>query len=271
MRIATWNVNSIRARCEHVVDLLDKHDIDVLCVQETKCRTDQFPSMVFADKGYEYAHVGYNQWNGVAILSRLGLEDCQDHFPHQPGFAKDPQAEQLREARAISARVGQIRLWSMYVPHGRSLTDRHMSYKLQWLQGLQQDVRQWLEEDPGAQIFMGGDWNVAPLDTDVWDPGLFEGATHVSPQERAALSGLEDAGMVEISRQFLPEPHTYTYWDYRLGRLWKNEGMRIDFGYCSPTLAQRVRGVNIDLKERQRRGSSDHAAIIIDVEDTPTA
>ncbi|WP_276879478.1 exodeoxyribonuclease III [Lawsonella clevelandensis] len=273
MRLATWNVNSIRARVDRVTDWLLANDVDALCIQETKCKDEQFPFERFEEMGYEVAHVGYNQWNGVAIVSRIGIEDVEEHFPGQPGFAKDPEAEQVMEARAVSAVVGALEpsgpttLWSLYIPNGRELTDRHYTYKLEWLHKLRDAAAEWLAEDPEVQMMLAGDWNVAPLDTDVWDPEFFVGKTHLSAPEREAFAALGETGFREITREFLPEPHTYTYWDYTRLSFPKDYGMRIDFAYLSPALADRVTGVSIDREERKGQGASDHVPVLLEVTD----
>ncbi len=177
MRVATWNVNSIRTRVDRVTDWLARADVDVLAMQETKCTDAQFPSMPFAALGYEVAHIGLNQWNGVAIASRIGLDDVEIGFPGQPLW------DGLAEARAIGATCGGgVRLWSLYIPNGRTLADKHYTYKLEWLEALRVSSAVW----PGPVALMG-DWNIAPTDEDVWDPAFFEGATHVSEPERAAF------------------------------------------------------------------------------------
>ncbi|MDF2470731.1 MAG: exodeoxyribonuclease, partial [Rhodococcus erythropolis] len=170
MRIATWNVNSVRARTDRIIDWLGRSDVDVLAMQETKCKDEQFPYERFKEIGYEVAHVGLSQWNGVAIASRVGLDDVQIGFEDQPGFDKDPEADPVREARAIGATCGGVRVWSLYVPNGRELEDPHYAYKLDWLAKLRDDAEGWLKQDPDAQIALVGDWNVAPTDDDVWDP-----------------------------------------------------------------------------------------------------
>lgn len=264
MRIATWNINSIRARAERAVAFLERADVDVLALQETKCRPDQFPFPAFEAAGYEVAVWGLNQWNGVAIASRVGLEDVREGFDGQPGFAKD-DAEPVVEARALGARCAGVDVWSLYVPHGRAVGDPHYTYKLRWLEQLRLDALGWLEADPTAQIALTGDWNVAPLDTDVWDMTVFEGATHVTAPERAAFHAFAEAGYTEVSRTFIPDEHRYTYWDYQQLRFPRNEGLRIDFAYTSPALTDRVTGVTIDRDERKGKGASDHVPVILDV------
>ena len=183
MRLATWNVNSIRSRADRVAAWLERSDVDVVALQETKCRDDQFPEMMFNAIGYEVAHVGYSQWNGVAILSRVGIEDVQIGFPGQPTWGETP----AEEARALGATCGGVRVWSLYVPNGRTLADPHYQYKLDWLAALRTTAAGWLAEDPAAQVALVGDWNIAPEDDDVWDMAVFAHSTHVSPPERAAF------------------------------------------------------------------------------------
>lgn len=262
LTLATWNVNSIRARADRVIDWIGRSDVDVLAMQETKCNDSQFPYERFAEIGYEVAHFGLSQWNGVAIASRVGLEDVQTGFPGMPGFAKDPEAGQAGEARAISAVTGGVRVWSLYVPNGRELTDRHYTYKLDWLAALRTYAEKQVADDAGAQIALVGDWNVAPLDEDVWDMEFFEGKTHVSQPERDAFTAFADAGYKEVTRGFTPGPGVYTYWDYTQLRFPKKQGMRIDFQVCSPALADRAAEASIDREERKGKGASDHAPVI---------
>ncbi|WP_333618759.1 exodeoxyribonuclease III [Dietzia sp.] len=263
LSLATWNVNSIRARIDRVVDWIERSDVDVLAMQETKCKDSQFPFERFEKIGYEVAHFGLNQWNGVAIASRVGLDDVERAFPGMPGFAKDPEAEQAQEARAISAVCGGVRVWSLYVPNGRELTDRHYPYKLEWLDRLRSYAQKQLADDAGVRLAMVGDWNVAPLDEDVWDMEFFEGKTHVSAPEREAFDAFEAAGYKEITRGFTPGPGVYTYWDYTQLRFPKKQGMRIDFQVVSPALAERAAGAEIDRDERKGNGASDHAPVIV--------
>lgn len=262
MRICVWNVNSARTRLERMTEFLRRNDIDVLAVQETKCRDDQFPAAAFEDLGYEVAHHGLNQWNGVAIISRVGLADVQVGFPGQPGFNKDTDAEQKLEARHIAATCRGVRVHSVYVPNGREITDPHFEYKLEFLENLRQDIFATLESDPEAKFMIGGDFNIAPTDADVWDMGFFAGKTHVTPPERAAFFALEQAGMKEVTRQLTPGQ--WTYWDYKGGRFFKDEGMRIDFQLASPALASTATTGFIDIEERQGKGASDHAPVVVD-------
>lgn len=253
MRIATWNVNSIRTRIDRVIDWLSRSDVDVLAIQETKCKVEQFPFERFKEIGYEVAVAGYNQWNGVAIASRVGLEDVET------AFTTAPQFREVTEPRFISANCGGVRVISVYVPNGRTLDDPHYSYKLDWLARLTDEARAWVDQP----TVIGGDWNVAREDHDVWDMAVFEGATHVSEPERAALNALEAVGYREVTRSFVPE--AYTYWDYQQLAFPKNKGMRIDFIFVSPTVAQNVTGAVIDRNERKGKGASDHVPVTIDV------
>ncbi|MFB2573034.1 MULTISPECIES: exodeoxyribonuclease III [Micrococcus] len=276
MKIATWNVNSLRARADRVEAWLDRTQTDVLAIQETKCKDENFPWELFERMGYEVAHFGYSQWNGVAIASRVGLEDVQRAFPGQPHFGKggiDPQ----EEARAIAATVGTeprdgdtaapLRIWSLYVPNGRALDDEHMPYKLEWLDVLRQDAQAQLAADPQTRLALTGDWNIAPRDEDVWDMDFFleNGLTHVSAPERAAFSAFEDAGLVDVVRPRHPGPGVYTYWDYKQLRFPKKEGMRIDFVMASPALAASVTDAYIDREERKGKGASDHAPVVVEL------
>lgn len=274
MRLVTWNVNSIRTRLDRVLAFLDRSQADVLAIQETKCRDDQFPTAAFEAAGYEVAHFGLSQWNGVAIVSRVGLADVATRFPGQPGFAKvvaDDGADALLdveppvEARAIGATCGGVRVWSLYVPHGRALDDPHYAYKLAWLEALRTSARTWAEAQDAVALL--GDWNVIPLDTDVFDAAAFAGKTHVSPPERAAFDAFGEAGYTELTREFLPAEHTYTYWDYQQLAFPRNKGLRIDFCWASPAVAARASGVVIDRDERKGKGASDHVPVIVDLAD----
>jgi exodeoxyribonuclease III len=269
MRIATWNINSVRARADRAVAWLERTGTDVLALQETKCRDDQFPYSVFEAAGYEVAHAGTSQWNGVAIASRVGLEGVQVGFPDQPAFGED---EPVVEARAIGATVGGVRLWSLYVPHGRSPENPHYAYKLRWLEALRTAAAGWVDPatgDPAAQVALVGDWNVIPLDTDVYDVTAFAGATHVTPAEREAFFAFGDAGYTEVSRVHVPEEGKYTYWDYQQLCFPKNKGLRIDFAWTSPALTARVEGAHIDRDERKGKGASDHVPVVVDLREDP--
>lgn len=260
MRLATWNVNSARARASRIVDFLIRAEIDVLAMQETKCRDAQFPHELFTEAGYEVAHHGLSQWNGVAVASRIGLGDVETGFEGMPSWG-DPAAA---EARAIGVEVGGIRVWSLYVPNGRELDHPHYAYKLDWLGALRETAARWLADDPQAQIALVGDWNVAPLDSDVWDIEVFSGATHVSAPEREAFAALGEAGFTEVTREHTPD--VYTYWDYQQLRFPRNEGMRIDFALASPALASRVTGASVVRDERKGKGASDHVPVIVEID-----
>jgi exodeoxyribonuclease-3 len=261
VRLATWNVNSLRTRLDRVLAFLDRQQVDVLAIQETKVRDDQFPVLPFSAAGYEVAYHGLSQWNGVAIASRVGLEDVEVGFPGQPGWG-EPAA---MEARALGATAGGVRVWSLYVPNGRQLGDPHLAYKLDWLARLRDAAEAWLAADQAAEVALTGDWNIAPRDEDVWDMSVFAHSTHVSPPERAAFEAIVDAGYADVVRPHAPGPGVYTYWDYTQLRFPRREGMRIDFVLATPALAARVSGAQIDRQERKGKAPSDHAPVIVDI------
>lgn len=263
MRLATWNINSVRARVDRVTAFLERADIDVLALQETKVKDEAFPREPFEALGYELATSGFSQWNGVALLSRVGLVEVRRGFTGMPTWG-DPAAA---EARAIGAVCGGVQVWSLYIPNGREIGDPHYTYKLEWLARLRDEAAGWLAADPHAPIALVGDWNIAPLDTDVWDVGFFAGRTHVTPAEREAFEAFAAAGYTEVSRVHQPAEHTYTYWDYQQLRFPKNEGMRIDLAYASPALAARVRSVSIERNERKGKAPSDHVPVVLEVDE----
>ena len=268
MRIATWNVNSIRARAGRVTSFLEHADIDVLTMQEIKCKDAQFPHDAFEQAGYEVETHGLNQWNGVAIASRIGLEDVERDFAGMPGFGEPlPDGALPLEARAMAATADGVRLWSLYVPNGRELDNAHYPYKLEWLARLADAASAWTAEHEGEPLALTGDWNIAPTDADVWDPVLFEGRTHVSPPERAAFGSFEERGFRDVVRPLVPTG--YTYWDYKQLRFPRNEGMRIDFVMGSPAFADLVTGASIERDERKGDTPSDHVPVVVelDVED----
>ncbi len=262
MRLATWNVNSIRSRIQRVEAFLQRQDVDVLALQETKARDDQWPLMGLQALGYEVATMGHDQWNGVAIVSRVGIEDVERGFPGMPSYG-DPRA---LEARAIGATCGGVRVWSLYVPNGRAVGDPHLDYKLAWLEALRDEAAGWLAADPERPVALTGDWNIAPRDEDVFDIAQFAKSTHVTPPERAAFQAVVEAGYADVVRPLLPGPEVYTYWDYYRQRFERNRGMRIDFVLGSPAFAQRVTGASVDREERAGKGASDHAPVIVDLE-----
>jgi exodeoxyribonuclease-3 len=263
MRIATWNVNSIRSRIGRVEAFLQRHDVDVLALQETKARDDQFPLMGLEALDYEVATFGYSQWNGVAIASRVGLSDVRRGFDGMPEYG-DPLAA---EARALGATCGGVDVWSLYVPNGRALGDPHLDYKLSWLSALRDAARGWLVDDPQAQVALTGDWNIAPTDEDVFDITRFAKSTHVSAPERAAFNAIVESGYADLVRPHAPGPDVFTYWDYYRQRYERNRGMRIDFVLGSPAFEKRVTGARIDREERAGKAASDHAPVIVDLSD----
>jgi exodeoxyribonuclease-3 len=263
MRIATWNVNSIRSRIPRVEAFLQRQRIDVIALQETKVRDDQWPMMGLEALGYEVASFGHDQWNGVAIASRVGIEDVRRGFPGIPEYGDPPAVE----ARAMGARCGGVDVWSVYVPNGRKPGDPHLAYKLVWLAALRHAAGQWLADDPGRPIALAGDWNIAPQDDDVFDITRFATSTHVTPPERAAFSAVVEAGYSDVVRPHAPGPDVFTYWDYYRQRFERNRGMRIDFILGSPALAARVTGAQIDRDERAGAGASDHAPVIVELSD----
>lgn len=258
--MATWNVNSIRSRIERVIGWLARSEVDVLAIQETKTREDQFPFFRFEDLGYEVAHHGVNQWNGVAIASRVGLSEATPGFAAAPVWGGTSDAE----ARVLSARCGGVRMVSVYAPNGRNIADPHMDYKIEWLARLRDQSQEWLAEGP---TILMGDWNIAPQDDDVWSMEFYADKSHVSPRERAEFAAFLATGFVDPVRPILPGPNVYTYWDYQQLRFQKGRGMRIDFLLASPDLAHRVTWAHIDREERKGKGASDHAPVVIEVAD----
>jgi len=258
VRLATWNVNSLRSRIDRVEAFLARHDIDVLALQETKAREEQLPLMGLNALGYEVVAAGHDQWNGVALISRVGIEDAEIGFPGMPTWG-EPRAA---EARAIGATCGGVRVWSLYVPNGRKVGDPHYVYKLDWLARLRAAAAEWRE----TSTALVGDWNIAPHDEDVFDIAAFAKSTHVTPPERAAFAGFVEDGYADVVRPHAPGPDVYTYWDYYRQRFERNRGMRIDFVLASPSLAGRVTGAFIDRDERAGTGASDHAPVVVDLE-----
>jgi len=266
MRLATWNVNSIRTRVARTVEFAVREDIDVLAMQEIKCKPEQFPYAPFEEAGYHVEVHGLNQWNGVAIASRESMTDVRTAFDGMPGFAKGhegPDAPQ--EARAIGAIVNGVRVWSLYVPNGRSLDDPHLAYKLHWLEALRTATAAELAASPGLPLALVGDFNIIPFDHDNGDPDIVVGkSTHVSPEERAAFFALESAGVHDVVRPLLPEG--YTYWDYQRLKFPRNEGIRIDFVLGSEAFGDAVKGASIHRNERKGEQPSDHVPVVVDLE-----
>jgi len=259
MRIATWNVNSIRTRVGRVTDYLQRANIDVLAMQEIKCKPEQFPVAAFEEIGYQVTMHGLNQWNGVAFASKIPAQDVEIGFADMPGFGP----ELAQEARAIGATFNDVRLWSLYIPNGRTLDDPHYSYKLEWLDRLAAASAEWLEHEPGIELALMGDFNIAPLDTDVWNIDDFAGSTHVSAPERDAFEAFEQIGLTDVVRPLIPTG--YTYWDYQQLRFPKNEGMRIDFILGSEAFAERVKSAEIVRDERKGEGPSDHVPVVVEL------
>jgi exodeoxyribonuclease III len=258
MRIATWNVNSVLARVPRLAEWLDQAAPDVVCLQETKVAADAFPAEVVTALGYQVAHHGEGRWNGVAILSRVGLADVGNGLPGDPGF---PDAGTL-EARTLTATCGPVRVRSVYVPNGRTPEDPHYGYKLRWLDALAQAVH--ADATAGQPFAVMGDFNIAPADSDVWDPAAFVGSTHVTPQERAALQAVLDGGLTDVMPR-IAKGDPFTYWDYRAGAFHKGMGMRIDLVLANAALAPLVKDAWVDREARKGKGPSDHAPVIVDL------
>lgn len=278
MRIATWNINSLRARMDRLLAVIEARDIDVIALQEIKAKPEQLDLSRLEELGFEVCAHGLSQWNGVAIASRVGLSDVRTTIEDLPAWGEGEDA--VLEARAIGARVGELSpdsrpldLWSLYVPNGRELDHPHYAYKLRWLEAVRAyGAARLTEEGPGedagpdsATIF-AGDFNVAPTDADVWDIAAFAGKTHVSGPEREAITALTETGYADVTRDWLDTPGTFTYWDYKGLKFTKKQGMRIDFLLASPAVRRATTGAMIDLDERATEGTSDHAPVIIDVE-----
>jgi exodeoxyribonuclease-3 len=268
VRLATWNVNSLRSRLERVVEWLQTADVDVVALQETKVADDKFPVMAFEAAGYEVAYHGLNQWNGVAVVSRVGISDVEVGFPGCPGFG-DPLAT---EARALGATCGGVRLWSLYVPNGRTVDDPHYAYKLEWLAALRRAATDWTATHPDQPLALVGDWNIAPTDDDVWDPAVFVGSTHVTEPERAALRAFTEDGFTDVVLP-ITGPGVFSYWDYQQLAFPKKRGMRIDLVLGNEAFASRVRHAFVDREQRKPKGSStgqgpsDHAPVVVELED----
>jgi exodeoxyribonuclease III len=258
MRLATWNVNSVKQRVKRLLPWLDERRPDVVCLQETKLADDAFAALLgdeFAARGYDVAAHGEPAWNGVAILSRVGLEDVVVGLPGAPGFPHP-------EARAVTATCGGVRVVSVYVPNGRVPDSEHYRYKLAWMRSL----RDAIAADPDATVVCG-DMNIAPTDDDVFDPDAYIGQTHVTPAERAALAALRDLGLRDVVRDRWPNERVFTYWDYRAGMFHQDLGMRIDLVLAGPKVADRVRAAWVDRQARKGTGPSDHAPVIVDFDE----
>ncbi len=260
MRIATWNVNSLKQRLPRLLPWLDERRPDVVCLQETKLTDDAFVELLgaeLASRRYDVAVNGEAAWNGVAILSRVGLEDVVAGLEGAPGFPHP-------EARAVSATCGAIRVVSVYVPNGRTPGSDHYRYKLAWLAAL----RDMVAARPEATVVCG-DMNIAPTDADVFDPDAYVGQTHVTPPEREALAKLQALGLHDVVRQRWPNERVFTYWDYRAGMFHQDLGMRIDLVLAGDDVASRVAAAWVDRHARKGKGPSDHAPVIVDLDEAP--
>jgi exodeoxyribonuclease-3 len=261
MRVATWNVNSVKPRMPRLLPWLEQRQPDVVCLQETKLADDSFAELLGGEltrRGYAIAHHGEAQWNGVAVLSRVGLEDVVVGVAGAPGFPHP-------EARAVAATCGGVRVHSVYVPNGRVPDSEHYRYKLAWLAALG-DV---LSGGPDSTMVCG-DMNIAPTDADVFDPDAYVGQTHVTPPERAALADLESrGGLHDVVRDRWPDARVFSYWDYRAGMFHQDMGMRIDLVLVTAPVAGRVRAAWVDRQARKGSGPSDHAPVIVDLDVAP--
>jgi exodeoxyribonuclease III len=263
VRIATWNVNSVKQRVPRLLPWLDQRQPDVVCLQETKLADDAFVDLLGDDleqRGYAFALYGEAAWNGVAILSRKGLDDVVRGIEGAPGFPNP-------EARAVSATCGGIRVVSVYVPNGRTPDSEHYRYKLAWLAALRDMVAG--EAGGSKSTIVCGDMNIAPADEDVFDPEAYVGHTHVTPPERAALADLEKVGLHDVVRDHWPDKRVFTYWDYRAGMFHQDLGMRIDLVLAGDAVAERVRAAWVDRQARKGTGPSDHAPVIVDLDEAP--
>lgn len=260
VRVATWNVNSVKQRLPRLLPWLDQRRPDVVCLQETKLADDAFTALLgdeLAGRGYEVAVHGEGRWNGVAILSRVGLEDVVAGLPGGPGFPH-------QEARAVAATCGGVRVHSVYVPNGRVPDSDHYRYKLAWLAALRDVVA---AGPPDAVVC--GDVNIAPADADVFDPAAYAGHTHVTAPEREALAALQAVGLHDVVRDRWPTERVFTYWDYRAGMFHQDLGMRIDLVLASAPVAARVEAAWVDRHARKGTGPSDHAPVIVDLDEAP--
>ena len=258
VRVATWNVNSVIARLPRLLDWLASAQPDVLCLQETKVADGAFPSAEVGGLGYEAAtHGGTGRWNGVALLSRVGLRDVIRGFADEPSVTDN-------EARAVAATCGGVRVWSVYVPNGRTLDSPHYAHKLRWLAALRTALGEELTVRAGG-VAVCGDFNIAPTDDDVWDPAEFADSTHVSGPEREALAALLELGFTDVPPRAL-KGRPFTFWDYRGGNFHRGLGLRIDLTLLSPGLAAKVTDAHIDRDARKGTLPSDHAPLIVDLD-----
>ena len=276
MRIATWNVNSLKARMDRVMEWLDRAQPDVLLMQETKLADGDAPLMDFRMRGYELIHHGEGRWNGVAIASKLPIEpdsiitNFGDGPVRNTGSGATVSLEEddfdpFHEARMVSAVADGIRFVSLYAPNGRVVGSPFFTGKLDWFERL----LRWLRENGSTAdgLVVGGDMNVAPAPIDVWDEKAVHGGTHVSPEERHAFAALLAWGLVDGYRSIRPEPARFTWWDYRAGNFHKNLGMRIDHLLLSASVAARLIAAEIDREARKGVPvPSDHAPLFVDLD-----
>ena len=265
MRVATWNVNSVKQRIPRLLPWLDQRRPDVVCLQETKVADDAFAGLLgeeLGGRGYEFAAHGETRWNGVAILSRVGLDAVVTGIPGAPGFPHP-------EARAVSATCGGVRVHSVYVPNGRVPGSDHYRYKLAWLAVLAEHLTEDITEHRAGAVLVCGDMNIAPADADVFDPQAYAGHTHVTEPERAALARLGELGLRDVVRDRWPAERVFTYWDYRAGMFHQDLGMRIDLVLATAPVAGRVRAAWVDRHARKGTGPSDHAPVIVDLDEAP--
>jgi exodeoxyribonuclease-3 len=275
-------VNSVKARLPRLLEWLDEAKPDIVCLQEIKTTSALFPETEVNELGYEVAAHGDGRWNGVALLSSVGLEHVSLGFPGEPSYAGEQEALTLidepglrkPETRAVGANCGGIRVWSIYAPNGRTPESAHYAYKLEWFAAFRTVLEAELAQQTQLaqaqlaqpQLAVCGDFNVAPTDDDVWDPAQFIGSTHVTAPERQALADLRALGLTDVVPKPMKGPHPYTYWDYRAGMFAKNNGMRIDLVYASQATASRVSGAYVDREARKGKGPSDHAPVVVDLD-----
>jgi exodeoxyribonuclease-3 len=257
-------VNSIGARLPRLLDWLGTTEPDVVCLQELKCGVDDFPADEVSALGYEAAVYGTGRWSGVAVLSRVGLDDVRRGLLDEPGYQPEDAMFEAHEPRAIGATCNGVRVWSVYVPNGREVGHPHYLYKLNWLAALRATVAEELR--PERPFVVLGDFNIAPTDADVYDPAAYIGSTHVTEPERRALHELEAAGLAEVMPRALKYDVAFTYWDYRQLCFPKNRGMRIDLVFGDKRFAGAVTDAYVDREARKGTGASDHAPVLVDVD-----
>jgi len=251
VKVATWNVNSIKIRLEQMLAWLDETATDVLCLQETKCVDEGFPYQAINQAGYQVAFFGQKSYNGVAILSKYEIENIEKGFPDDDG--ESPK-------RLIAATTGGVRIVNTYIPNGTELFTDKFAFKLDWIARL----RRYFDEtcDLNDAVLLCGDFNVAPSELDVWNVPAYEGKLHFSRPERAALHHLKQWGFVDVFRQFNPDEREFSWWDFRSGAWQRNRGLRIDHIWVSPTLAERALASWIDRDPRAGPRPSDHTPVV---------